>query len=80
MSRRVSTAPGKAFLWLIAVAVACLMEGALLQSSAWASFYQPPTASTTVSVQAEEVQPSERTLYRAAAIVVTVVRYAGSVR
>ena len=80
MSRRVSTAPGKAFLWLIAIAVACLMEGALLQSSAWASFYQPPAASTTVSVQAEEVQPNESTLYRAAAIVVTVVRYAGSVR
>lgn len=35
MSRRISTAPGKAFLWLIAIAVAALIEGALLTSAAW---------------------------------------------
>lgn len=35
MSNRASTAPGKAFLWLIAVAIAILVEGALLSASAW---------------------------------------------
>ncbi len=35
MSNRRSTAWGKAFIWFIAVAVACLVEGALLAGSAW---------------------------------------------
>lgn len=35
MSNKVSTTFGKAFLWFIAVAVACLIEGALITTSSW---------------------------------------------
>ena len=80
MSRRISSASGKAFLWLIAVAVACLMEGLLVQSSTWASLYAPAPAPTNLSVEAVEQPRDDGGLYKMAHIVATVVRVVGTVR
>ena len=80
MSRRVSTAPGKAFLWLIAVAVACLMEGLLVQSSTWALLDAPAPTPTSLSVEAVHQPRDDGGLYRMARVVATVVRVVGTVR
>ena len=80
MSQRISSASGKAFLWLIAVAVACLMEGVLVQSSTWASLYAPAPNPTTVSVEAVEAPRHDGGLHRAARVVATVVRVTSALR
>ena len=73
MSRRISSASGKAFLWLIVIAMACLVEGALLQSSSWAEATLPAVPTKTAVEQASAPGP-DRGIYRALRIVSSVVR------
>ena len=52
MSRRISAAPGKAFIWFMAVAVALLVEGLLLHGPQGSSLQAvvPPSAASVTSV------------------------------
>ena len=72
MSRRVSSAPGKIFLWFIVIAMACLLEGALLQSSSYAEASRSEVA-TAPTLERAEPQASAG-LHRVARALATVVR------
>ena len=52
MSRRISTAPGKAFIWLIAAAVALLVEGMLLQVPNIGEGHAPESSARVAAVAA----------------------------
>lgn len=77
MSRRVTSAPGKLFLWFMVIAVACLVEGALLKSSTWAEHAVAPVAAAPVvdATEAPATEPrGEVGLYRVLRLVTTAVR------
>lgn len=79
MSRRVSTAPGKAFIWLLAVAMAGLMEGMLLQSSSWASASAYRASVATANVESNEAALGQEVgLYRALHTATMVLRFVGN--
>ena len=72
MSRRVSSAPGKIFLWFIVIAMACLLEGALLQTSTYA---EAGTSAIATAPTLERAEPQASAgLHRAVRALATVVR------